>query len=68
MVPPPDPVLQGLSPEHRDTEHSEPFLRNTVRGVRRVVSLTSSNNMAVGPRNRTIVSRRGTREAETRPE
>ena len=68
MVPPPDPVLQRLTPEHRDTEQSEPFLNNTVRRVRREVSLTSSNNMAVGPRNRTSVSRRGTREAESRPE
>ena len=69
MIPPPDPVLERMSPEHRDTEHLVSFLQQeklVVGGAGR--GLTSSNNMAVGPRNNTMVRSRGNNPANTSPE
>ena len=69
MIPPPDPVLERMSPEHRDTEHLVSFLQQeklVVGGAGR--GLTSSNNMAVGPRNNTMVRSRGNNPASTSPE
>ena len=68
MIPPPDPVLERMSPEHRDTEHLVSFLQQeklVVGGAGR--GLTSSNNMAMGPRNKMTVRSRGRTTAENSP-